>query len=115
MKDLVSIHDFLFEIADVGDWEGVEEQVADRINTIYHTVWDTIPDELDVDDIEQLMRLLWDELRGSDVILEADEEDLIDWAVAYSQLYVEKLQSTSDDDEDAEDDDEHDTEEEYEQ
>lgn len=115
MKDLVSIHDFLFEIADVGDWEGAEEQVADRINAIYHVVWERIPDELAVEQIEELMRLLWDELRGSDVILEADEEDLIDWAVSYSQLYVEKLQSNSDDDEDAEDDDEHDTEEEYEQ
>lgn len=115
MKDLLSIHDFLFELADVGDWEGAEEQVADRINAIYHAVWEQIPEQLSVDDIDQLMRMIWDELRGSEVILEADEEDLIDWALSYSQLYVEKRQSNSDEDEEESEDDDDDIEEEYEQ
>ncbi len=39
MKDLVNIQDYLFQVADVGDWEGEEEIVADRINAIYHAVW----------------------------------------------------------------------------
>lgn len=115
MKDLLSIHDFLFEIADVGDWEGAEEQVADRMNAIYHAVWEQIPEQLSVDDINQLMRMIWEELGASEVILEADEEDLIDWALSYSQLYVEKRQSNSDDDEEDAEDDDDDTEEEYEQ
>jgi hypothetical protein len=115
MKDLLSIHDFLFEIADVGDWEGAEEQVADRMNAIYHAVWEQIPEQLSVDDINQLMRMIWEELGASEVILEADEEDLIDWALNYSQLYVEKRQSNSDDDEEDAEDDDDDIEEEYEQ
>lgn len=60
MKDLVSIQDYLLSISDVGDWEGEEELVADRINAIYHAVWDKIPDDTDADLIDRVLHEIWE-------------------------------------------------------
>ncbi len=111
MKDSISIHDYLFEYDQVGDWEGEEELVADRINAIFHAVWPIIPDETPVVVIDKLLNGLWDQLRGSEVLLDVDEDELIDWAIAHTHQYLEEV---SHPDEDAEDDDEeNDYEEEY--
>ncbi|WP_306521188.1 hypothetical protein [Rheinheimera sp.] len=101
MKDLVSIHDYLFSLTDVGDWEGDEELVADRINAIYHAVWQQIPEDTEVALIDKLLRDIWDQLRGSLVLIEADEYELIDWALAHTRKVLDKAV----DDEDADDND----------
>ena len=106
MKDLVLIHDYLFSVQDVGDWEGEEELVADRINTIYHAVWERIPDDADALLIDRILHEIWDQLRGSTVLLDADEYELIDWA----QAHMRKTLSAADDEDDADDDDDSDTE-----
>ena len=90
MKDLVNIQDFLFQVADVGDWEGEEEIVADRINAIYHAVWRRLPDDLSADEIDHLLIAIWNELRGSLVLLEADEDELVDWAICYVNNQLEE-------------------------
>ena len=38
MKEFIVIHDYLVSEAVVGDWDGQEEEVAERINEIYHTI-----------------------------------------------------------------------------
>ena len=38
MKEFVVIHDYLVAESIVGDWDGQEEQVAERMNEIYHTL-----------------------------------------------------------------------------
>ncbi len=112
MKDSISIHDYLYEQDQVGDWEGEEELVADRINAIFHAVWPIIPDETPVPVIDKLLNGIWDQLRGSEVLLDVDEDELIGWALAHSRQYLEEVRHP---DEDAEDDDdvEDDNEEEY--
>ncbi len=106
MKDWLSVQDYLFDVRDVGDWEGEEELVADRINAIYHAVWPTIPEDATVALIDRLMRDIWDQLRGSEVMIEADEDELVDWALAHSRQFIEQQGAPSDDedDEDADDD-----------
>ena len=105
MKDWLSVQDYLFDVRDVGDWEGEEELVADRINTIYHAVWPTVPEDASVALIDRLMRDIWDQLRGSEVMIEADEDELVDWALAHSRQFFEQQGAPSDeDDEDADDD-----------
>lgn len=101
MKDLVSIHDYLFQVSEVGDWEGEEELVADKINTIYHAVWQKLPENVRVEQVDMLFPKLWDELRGSTVLLDVDEHELIDWALAYmrQQLQNRKLALDTTDDE----------------
>lgn len=101
MKDLVSIQDYLFQVSEVGDWEGEEELVADKINTIYHAVWQKLPENVRVEQVDMLFPKLWDELRGSTVLLDVDEHELIDWALAYmrQQLQNRKLALDTTDDE----------------
>lgn len=90
MKDAISIHDYLFDIADIGDWEGDEELVTDKVNAVYHAVWPALPDDISSEQVEQLLPAIWDELRGGTVLLEADEDELIDWALAYVRQQLEE-------------------------
>ncbi|MGP9801064.1 hypothetical protein [Rheinheimera sp. NSM] len=90
MKDAISIHDYLFDIADIGDWEGEEELVTDKINAVYHAVWSALPENITPYQVEQLLPAIWNELRGGTVLLEADEDELIDWALAYVRQQLEE-------------------------
>ena len=83
MKDSISLHDYLFDMADIGDWEGDEELVTDKINAIYHTVWQALPEDISSAQVDVLLPGIWDQLRGGTVLLEADEDELIDWALAF--------------------------------
>lgn len=112
MKDLVSIQDYLLPISDVGDWEGEEELVADRINAIYHAVWEKIPEDTSVDLIDRVLNEIWDQLRGSTIILDADEYELIDWAQAHMRKTLSNADEDEDDADDNEDRDDSDTDEE---
>jgi hypothetical protein len=90
MKDAMSIHDYLFDVADIGDWEGDEELVADKVNAVYHAVWQQLPEDIGTEQVEQLLPGIWDQLRGGTVLLEADEDELIDWALAYVRQQLEE-------------------------
>ncbi|MCS4307937.1 hypothetical protein M2404_002285 [Rheinheimera pacifica] len=90
MKDTISIHDYLFDQADIGDWEGEEELVTDKINAVYHAVWQSLPEDISSAQVEHLLPAIWDELRGGTVLLEADEDELIDWALAYVRQQLEE-------------------------
>uniref|UniRef100_UPI004047F980 hypothetical protein n=1 Tax=Rheinheimera sp. TaxID=1869214 RepID=UPI004047F980 len=90
MKDAISIHDYLFDVADIGDWEGEEELVTDKINGVYHAVWQALPDDITEPQVEHLLPGIWEQLRGGTVLLEADEDELIDWALAYVRQQLEE-------------------------
>lgn len=90
MKELLSVQDYLFDVADVGDWEGEEELVADKINAVYHAVWDALPDDISTREIDQLLPAIWDELRGGTILLEAEEDELTDWALAYVRQQLDE-------------------------
>jgi hypothetical protein len=90
MKDTISIHDYLFDVADIGDWEGEEELVADKVNAVYHAVWQQLPDDVTTKQVEQLLPGIWEQLRGGTVLLEADEDELIDWALAYVRQQLDE-------------------------
>jgi hypothetical protein len=90
MKDSISIHDYLFDVADIGDWEGDEELVADKVNAVYHAVWQQLPNDISTQQVEELLPGIWDQLRGGTVLLEADEDELIDWALAYVRQQLDE-------------------------
>jgi hypothetical protein len=90
MKDLLSVQDYLLLVEEVGDWDGEEELVADKFNTIVHVVWDALPDSLTTIEIGQLMPQLWEQLRGDTVLLDADEDELVDWALSYIRQQIEE-------------------------
>ena len=83
MKDMLQVQDYLFSYADVGDWEGEEEVVAERLNELIHHAWDLLPEDLDCDTIDRLIEGIWEHLRGDLAVREADIEELIDWVTHY--------------------------------
>lgn len=83
MKDLVNIQDYLLGADEVGDWEGEEEVVADKLNELLHHGWSQIPDEMAVETIDTLLNGIWDNLRGSMILLEVDMDELRDWLDTY--------------------------------
>lgn len=77
MKEIVVIHDYLVSEAVVGDWEGEEEIVAERINEIYHTLYNLAEDDIDPEELTQLLELVWDAWIGQESLPELDMEDIM--------------------------------------
>lgn len=79
MKEFVDIHDFLVSEAVVGDWEGQEEQVSEKMNEIYHTLYDLAEEDIEVDVLMQLLDLVWETWIGQDVLPDIETDDIYDW------------------------------------
>ena len=79
MKEFVVIHDFLVSEAVVGDWDGQEEQVAEKVNEIYHTLYDLAEEDISVEVLNQLLCLVWDTWIGQDVLPDLETDDIYDW------------------------------------
>ncbi len=89
MKDIVDIKDFLFTIDDVGDWEGQEEEVTDRLNDLYHVAWVLIPDDMSSQRIEECLNGIWEQLRGDLALIDAEMDELVDWVTVYTNSFIE--------------------------
>ena len=89
MKDLVNIQDYLVDQYEIGDWDGEEELVADKLNELLHYCWDLIPDDMATEQIEQLLAGIWDNLRGDTLLLDVDIAELQDWVVSYMHSVVD--------------------------
>ena len=83
MKDMVNIQDFLVSPQELGDWEGEEETVADRLNELLHCCYDKLPEQMATERIEQALSGIWDHLRGDMALLDADFDELLDWLDSY--------------------------------
>ncbi len=79
MKEFVVIHDFLVSEAVVGDWDGQEEIVAERINELYHTVYDLAEDDIEPEVLNRLLAMVWDTWIGQDVLPDLETDDIYDW------------------------------------
>lgn len=79
MKEFVVIHDYLVTEAIVGDWDGQEEIVAEKVNEIYHTLYDLAEEDINTEELEQLLALVWDAWIGQDVMPDLESEDIYDW------------------------------------
>jgi hypothetical protein len=79
MKEFVVIHDYLVTDAIVGDWDGQEELVAERVNEIYHTLYDLAEEDIETEILEQLLALIWDTWIGQEMLPDLESEDIYDW------------------------------------
>jgi hypothetical protein len=89
MKDALTVQDYLLNESEVGDWDGEEELVTDKINSIIHAVWDALPDDLATAQIEQIMPQLWQQLGTDSLLLDVDEHELTGWALVYMRQQIE--------------------------
>ena len=79
MKEIVVIHDYLVSEEVVGDWEGQEELVAERINEIYHTLYDKAEEDIEPSVLIVLLELVWDTWIGHDALPDLETDDIYDW------------------------------------
>ncbi len=79
MKEFVVIHDYLVTEAIVGDWDGQEELVSERVNEIYHTLYDLAEEDIETEQLHQLLALVWDTWIGQDVLPDLETDDIYDW------------------------------------
>lgn len=92
MKDLVNIQDFLVTPLELGDWEGEEELVADKLNELLHYCWDLIPEDLSVESIEEVLNGVWDNLRGDTLLIDVEIDQLQDWVQTHVRRSLENIQ-----------------------
>ena len=90
MKDLINVQDYLFATADVGDWEGDEEHVAETLNDLIHIAWERLPDELECELIDEIINGIWEHLRGDIALIEAEFEELTDWVTHYVDSSIDE-------------------------
>ncbi len=79
MKEFVVIHDYLVSETVVGDWEGEEEIVTERINEIYHTLYNLAEEDIAPEELTALLELVWDTWIGQEALPELDMDDIYDW------------------------------------
>lgn len=79
MKEFIVIHDYLVSDAVVGDWDGQEEVVAEKVNEIYHTLYDMAEEDIESDVLIQLLEQVWDTWIGQDVLPDIETDDIYSW------------------------------------
>jgi len=79
MKEFVVIHDYLVTQEIVGDWDGQEEEVAEHINEIYHTMYDLAEEDIETEILEQLLASIWDVWIGQEELADIETDDIYDW------------------------------------
>jgi len=93
MKEFVDIHDYLVTEAIVGDWDGDEEVVAERVNEFYHTLYDLAEEDIETEILERLLALIWDAWIGQDELPDLESEDIYDWCRHVLENREQHLQS----------------------
>lgn len=93
MKEFVDIHDYLVTEAIVGDWDGDEEIVAERVNEFYHTLYDLAEEDIETEILERLLALIWDAWIGQDELPDLESEDIYDWCRHVLENREQHLQS----------------------
>ena len=93
MKEFVDIHDYLVTEAIVGDWDGDEELVAERVNEFYHTLYDLAEEDIETEILERLLALIWDAWIGQDELPDLESEDIYDWCRHVLENREQHLQS----------------------
>ena len=79
MKEFVVIHDFLVEQNIVGDWEGQEEIVTEKLNELYHTLYDLAEEDIEPEILTKLLALVWEHWIGQDILPELESDDIYTW------------------------------------
>lgn len=79
MKEFVVIHDFLVSESVVGDWDGQEELVAEKLNEIYHTLYDLAEEDIPTDELLNILELVWHIWIGQDELPDLESDDIHDW------------------------------------
>lgn len=76
MEPMIDIHEFLFEVGEVGEWEGQEEVAAENINRIYHCLCEKVDPEIDPELLRHMMESVWPYWQHQPGLVELDDETI---------------------------------------
>lgn len=79
MKEFVDIHDFLVSEQVVGDWDGQETLVAEKLNEFYHTMYQLADDDIDTELLTQLLEVIWHHWIGQPELADIEPDEIYDW------------------------------------
>lgn len=79
MKEFVDVHDYLISEAVVGDWDGEEELVAERLNEIFHVLYDMAEEDIETEVLERLLTMVWHHWIGHSELPDLETDEILDW------------------------------------
>jgi hypothetical protein len=83
MKELIDVRDFLIGFDLVGDWDGEEEEVVERVNDMIFHAYHMLPDDIDYDTATEVFDELWAAVAGQDFVIESEISELESWLVSF--------------------------------
>ena len=92
MKDFIDLHDYLISSEIVGDWDGEEEEVTDRINAMFHQAFNLLPEEATGEMAEKLFNEIWAAVAGQDFVIEAELDELESWLDSFVHQKLNELE-----------------------
>lgn len=92
MKDFIEIKDYLISDEIVGDWDGHEEEVTDRINSMIHHAFQLFPDDITAYAAEQIFDGLWEAVAGQDFVIEAELDELESWLETFVRQKLDEIE-----------------------
>jgi len=82
MYEHLDINEFLFDITQVGEWEGEEEIATDNINRVYHRLFETVNDDTDLGLFREMLEAIWPYWQHQPGLVDLDDE-LIEHFIAF--------------------------------
>ncbi|NRA55380.1 MAG: hypothetical protein HRU23_14650 [Gammaproteobacteria bacterium] len=82
MYEHLDINEFLFDITQVGEWEGEEEIAAENINRVYHRLFETVNEDTGLELFRDMLEAIWPYWQHQPGLVDLDDE-LIEHFIAF--------------------------------
>jgi len=92
MKEYIDVRDFLIGIELVGDWDGEEEEVTERINALIYQAFDLMPEDISTESATELFDELWAAVAGQDFVIESEVDELASWLVSFVRQKLDEIE-----------------------
>lgn len=92
MKELIDVRDFLIGIEIVGDWDGEEEEVTERINSLIFQAYNLLPEDINFEAATELFDELWAAVAGQDFVIENEIDELQSWLVDFVGQTLDEIE-----------------------
>jgi hypothetical protein len=92
MKELIDVRDFLIGIELVGDWDGDEEEVTERINALIYQAYGLMPEDFTLEQATELFDELWAAVAGQDFVIENELDELESWLVGFVRQTLDEIE-----------------------
>jgi hypothetical protein len=92
VKDFIDLHDYLISSELVGDWDGDEEEVTDRINGFFHHAYQLFPEDITAEQAEKVFNEIWGAVAGQDFVIESEIDELESWLESFVNQLLNEIE-----------------------